>query len=33
MMLTTGGPVLVYAACLVMALTGWAIAAVLLRGR
>jgi MFS family permease len=33
LMLTTGGPVLVYAACLVMALTGWAIAAVLLRGR
>lgn len=33
LMLTTGGPVLVYAACLTMALTGWMIAAALLRRR
>lgn len=33
LMLTTGGPVAVYAACLAMALGGWAIAAVLLLGR
>jgi MFS family permease len=33
LMLTTGGPVVVYAACLTFALTGWAIAAVLLRRR
>ncbi|MDX5349110.1 MAG: hypothetical protein LPJ95_00175, partial [Paracoccaceae bacterium] len=33
LMLTAGGPVAVYAACLGMALVGWAIAAALLRGR
>ncbi len=33
LMLATGGPVLVYAACLTMAVAGWIIAAVLLRGR
>lgn len=33
LMLTAGGPVLVYAGCLGMAVAGWAIAAVLLRGR
>lgn len=32
-MLAAGGPVAVYAACLTMALTGWVIAALLLRGR
>jgi MFS family permease len=33
LMLSTGGPVAVYAGCLGMALVGWGIAAVLLRGR
>jgi MFS family permease len=33
LLLTTGGPVLVYATCLAMAMTGWVIAAALLRGR
>jgi MFS family permease len=33
LMLTTGGPALVYAGCLAMAVTGWVIAAVLLRNR
>jgi MFS family permease len=33
LMLTTGGPALVYAGCLAMAVTGWAIAAVVLRWR
>jgi MFS family permease len=33
LMLTTGGPGLVYAGCLGMAVAGWAIAAALLRGR
>jgi MFS family permease len=32
-MLTTGGPGLVYASCLAMAVSGWLIAAMLLRGR
>jgi hypothetical protein len=32
-MLAAGGPGLVYAACLTMALAGWAIAAALLRRR
>ena len=33
LMLTTGGPVLAYASCLAMAMTGWVFAAVLLRRR
>ena len=33
LMLTLGGPGLVYGACLAMAVAGWVIAAVLLRGR